>query len=223
MLQKDIDRLKNGVSLSSADKYLPLAYEEKATILSYADSLLLVVCESAGVKEKANTAIKLQNEDIKYLLEDGELCRGLDEFTMTFPELTREYEKKDTVFLDDFARGSFDVPVRDLVTFTASTLPVWNGKLDILLDDLSPLVQKDSTVVVMGGTEKAAKTLLRISKTRIFRHFIFRSSLPNFRVAEFRFCPVRSRAASAIRTKNFMPLPMAETPLRQKKKKQERI
>ena len=158
MLQKDIDRLKNGVSLSSADKYLPLAYEEKATILSYADSLLLVVCESAGVKEKANTAIKLQNEDIKYLLEDGELCRGLDEFTMTFPELTREYEKKDTVFLDDFARGSFDVPVRDLVTFTASTLPVWNGKLDILLDDLSPLVQKDSTVV-MGGTEKAAKNL----------------------------------------------------------------
>ena len=159
MLQKDIDRLKNGVSLSSADKYLPLAYEENATILSYADSLLLIVCESAGVKEKANTAIKLQNEDIKYLLEDGELCRGLDEFTMTFPELTREYEKKDTVFLDDFARGSFDVPVRDLVTFTASTLPVWNGKLDILLDDLSPLVQKDSTVVVMGGTEKAAKNL----------------------------------------------------------------
>lgn len=94
MLQKDIDRLKNGVSLSSADKYLPLAYEENATILSYADSLLLIVCESAGVKEKANTAIKLQNEDIKYLLEDGELCRGLDEFTMTFPELTREYEKR---------------------------------------------------------------------------------------------------------------------------------
>ena len=52
--------------------------------------------------------------------------------------------------------------VRDLVTFTASTLPVWNGKLDILLDDLSPLVQKDSTVVVMGGTEK-----LRIISFRI--------------------------------------------------------
>lgn len=131
--------------------------------------------------------------------------------------------KKGYCFLDDFARGSFDVPVRDLVTFTASTLPVWNGKLDILLDDLSPLVQKESTVVVMGGTEKAAKTLLRISKTRMFLHFIFRSSLPNFRVAEFRFCPVRSRAASAIRTKNFMPLPMAETPLRPKKKKQERV
>lgn len=31
---------------------------------------------------------------------------------------------------------------------------------------------KDSTVVVMGGTEKAAKTLPRISKTRMFRHFI---------------------------------------------------
>ena len=49
---------------------------------------------------------------------------------MTVPELTREYEKKDTVFLDDFARGSFDVPVRDLVTFTAST-PVSYTHLDV--------------------------------------------------------------------------------------------
>ena len=67
--------------------------------------------------------------------------------------------KKRILFFSTISRGSFDVPVRDLVTFTASTLPVWNGKLDILLDDLSPLVQKDSTVVVMGGTEKAAKNL----------------------------------------------------------------
>ena len=52
MLQKDIDRLKNGVSLSSADKYLPLAYEENATILSYADSLLLIVCESAESRRR---------------------------------------------------------------------------------------------------------------------------------------------------------------------------
>ena len=66
-------------------------------------------------------------------------------------------KKKDTVFLDDFARGSFDVPVRDLVTFTASTLPVWNGKLDILLDDLSPLVQKGLDGCSNGRNGKGCK------------------------------------------------------------------
>ena len=159
MLLSDIDRLKGGVKVSSADKYLPLAYKEDATIFDYAQKSMLFVCESAGVKERATTANKLFNEDIKYLFEEGELCKGLDKFCLSVPELFVKYDSLNAVYLDNFARGSFDTPVKDLITFTASQLPSWNGKLDILLDDIKPLLQKDATVVVMGGTEKAAKTL----------------------------------------------------------------
>ena len=160
MLFADIDRLKSGVKLNSADKYLPLAYETEQTVFDYADdNTILCVCESANCKERAAASQKLLNEEIKELLEEGTLCKGLDKFCLTTAELFRAYEQHGALYMDNFARGSFDTPVKEMITFTATQLPGWNGKLDVLLEDLQPILQKDATVVVFGGTEKSAKTL----------------------------------------------------------------
>ena len=159
-LYEDLDRLKSGVKFSSADKYLPLAYEQAATVLDYADKdTLFFVCESGNCKERVTSASKLSQEEIKALFEEGELCKGLDKFYLTPAELFKAYSEKGVIYLDNFARGSFDVPVRELITFTATQQPSWNGKLDVLCDDIAPILQKDAVVVVMGGTEKAARTL----------------------------------------------------------------
>ncbi len=159
-LYADIERLKSGVKLNSADKYLPLAYETEQTIFDYADeNTLLFVCESVNCKERAASAQKLLYEEIKELLEDGTLCKGLDKFCLTTAEVFSQYEKHGAIYMDNFARGSFDTPVKELITFTATQLPGWNGKLDVLLEDIQPILQKDATVVVFGGTEKSAKTL----------------------------------------------------------------
>lgn len=158
-LLADTDRLRAGIKVSSADKYMPLVYEEFATVLDYAEEAMLFVCESGAVKERAAKAVKFQTEEIKYLLEDGTLCRGLDRFMLTFPELCVQYEKLGALYLDNFARGSFDTPAKELININALQTPAWNGNLDALCDDVQPLLSKNSTVVVMGGTEKSAKTL----------------------------------------------------------------
>lgn len=157
-IASDIERLKNGLTVSSPDRYLPLVYSP-ATIFDYLDSDLVFVSETGAVKEKLTAFNKLLTEDIKSCFEDGILCKGLDTFTLTPAELFKNYEKYPTAFLDNFARGSFDVPIKNLTTFSASTLPVWNGKLDVLKEDLTPVLSKDSTVTVFAGTEKSAKVL----------------------------------------------------------------
>lgn len=156
----DLDRLKNGVKLTAQDKYLPLAYDRETTIFDYLDkNYLLFSCDSSNVKEKVQSANKLMNEDIKYLLGEGELCGGLDKFYLSFAELVREYEKHGVIYLDNFARGSFDLPVKELVNFSVNTLPAWNGRFDILVEDLTPLMKNKPTAVVFAGTEKSAKSL----------------------------------------------------------------
>ena len=52
-LYQDIDRLKNDLSVGSADKYLPLIYSP-ATIFDYAKGYLLFALETSGIKEKTN-------------------------------------------------------------------------------------------------------------------------------------------------------------------------
>ncbi len=157
-LYQDIDRLKNGISVGSADKYLPLIYSP-ATIFDYAKNYLLFAFETGGIKEKLNASQKLLLEDIKACVEDGTLCKGLDKFSLTFNELVDQYEKFGATYIDNFARGSFDTPVKSLTTFSGNTLPIWNGRLDVLMEDLQHIVSKDSTIVVFAGTEKSAKNL----------------------------------------------------------------
>lgn len=157
-LYADIDRLKSGVSVGSADKYLPLVYSP-ATIFDYAENYMLFAFETGGIKEKINSSQKLLLEDIKSGIEDGTLYKGLDKFTLTFTELVSKYEEFKATYVDNFARGSFDTPVKSLTTFNGGTLPIWNGRLDVLMEDIKPILSKESTVVVFSGTEKSAKNL----------------------------------------------------------------
>ena len=165
LLNKDLELLSAGVKLQSVDKYLSLAYDRLATVFDYCEDDLLFVCESSSVKEKATAATKLFTQDSSDLFENGVLFKGLDNFTLSFPQLLTVYEKKKAIYLDNFARGSFDTPVRSLTTFSVQQTPVWNGSLEVLMDDLRPALSKNETCIVFSGTEKSAKALAEALET----------------------------------------------------------
>ena len=160
LLQADADLLKSDVRLSCADKYLPLAYEKSATVLDYIDDALLFVCDSFNVKEKANAASQLHLQELTDLFEDGVLCKGLDNYCITFKEMLYTFEKKGAVYFDNFTRGSFDTPVKDLITFNCTQGSGWDGSYKLLTEDIAPMLSRGYTIIIFAGTEKAAEGLL---------------------------------------------------------------
>lgn len=157
-INTDIDRLRHGFSVST-DKYLPLAYGECETIFDYMCDALLIVSETHTVKQKHTSTFSLLHEDIRAMFEDGILTKGLDRFALSFNEIVSYYEKHNTIYTDSFARGSFDTPVKALISINASQLPRWDGTLSYLIEDIEPLMKLGYTVAVMAGTEKNAKEL----------------------------------------------------------------
>ena len=159
-LDSDISRLENGVRVSSVDKYIPLLYGSFATVFDYLpDDGMLFVSESAAVSEHMKNAEKLLLEDIKAGFEDGILCKGLDRFSLTSAEAFKVFSDKGATYLDNFARGSFDTPVKNLTTVNAVQAASWNGQLSVLLEDIPKPVEKRSVYVVSAGTYKAAQSL----------------------------------------------------------------
>lgn len=156
-LYQDSNNLRNNISLTCNDKYLPLAYNSNG-IFDYLENLLFV-CESAKVKEKSKNQNKLMDEQVKWYLDDGVLCKGIDKFTLNFDELVNIYNEHGAVYLDSLPRGSFDTPVSHLSTFTVQSFNAWNGTLDQLKEDLEPLVKNGYTVCIMAGTVRAGKAL----------------------------------------------------------------
>ena len=158
-LYADADKLKGHVRLGSTDKYLNLAYEKCDTIFDYCEDFLLFAADSHNIKERAASSAKLLNEDIKMMFEDGVLCKGLDNFSIKWSDVVARYEKQGVIYLDNFARGSFDTPVKDLITMNVRQTSPWEGSLTVLEDDLSPDIARGYTVVILAGTDKAAKSL----------------------------------------------------------------
>ena len=159
-LLKDIDNLNGGIRIASLDKYLNLAYHKPASIFDFCKGDLLYICETAGVKESATNTHKLMLEEIKAQFENGILTKGLDRISLDIHEFFALYEDCKAIYLDSLPRGSFDTPIRTLTTFNSQQLPIWNGTLSVLLDDLRPALKKGITCIVNAGTQKAAKSLV---------------------------------------------------------------
>jgi len=156
-LYADCDKLREGLSLNCLDKYLPLCYNSNG-IFDYFDGCLFVI-ESAKVKEKCIKQEKLNLEDLKWFVEDGTLCKGIDKFSLTFDELVSFYSDYKAIYMDSLPRGSFDTPVCHLANFTIQSFNAWNGTLSQLKDELFGLVKGAYTVCIMAGTVRGAKAL----------------------------------------------------------------
>lgn len=158
-IQKDLNDISFGVKLGSVDKYISLAYDRYATIFDYLKDGLIFVCETAGVKEKFHFSEAIFHEQIKTNFEDGVLFKGLDTFTLDFSQILHHFLAGRTLYLDNFSRGSFDTPVKDLIMLNASQTSCWEGSLSVLLDDIRPALSRGVTPIIFAGTEKAASAL----------------------------------------------------------------
>jgi len=154
------DMVKSGRSIEY-DKFLPLAYDETATVFDYLDvgRDKLIICESGSVKENANAYITRMNEDVADLLSEGVLCKGIESFYMSFPELCAMYEKFRAVYLDLLPRGSFDTKTEYLLSLQARQLPCWNGSMEVLLEDVKPNLEQGYACVVACPTNKGARVV----------------------------------------------------------------
>ncbi len=162
ILYKEADILKNGGRLTSIDKFYSLVYEQSATVFSYIQQNdLIFVSEQPKLKERMRAVLWQWGEDIKDYLSEGILCKGLDQFTKDWTDELSELSNHNTIFIDNFARGTCELPLRELVNFNTRQLSSWSGSVNVLCEDLSTLRSNHSTCVVLAGNQKSADNLLR--------------------------------------------------------------
>ncbi len=159
-LLADVDRLRGGGHPASFDRYIPLIYEKPATLFDYVDGAILFVSETAKVKERLRTSQWQLQEDIKAMLAEGQLCRGLTEYALDEAGVLAELEHRGALLLETFARSGSDIRLHSLYNVNARQLPVWSGGLELLTEDLRDLLRRGMACVVLaGGEEKNAEIL----------------------------------------------------------------
>lgn len=160
ILNEQADKLENGLRLGCADKFLPLLYGERATLFSYlTNDTLLFVSEPAKSRERTRSALWQWGEDLKDLLSDGTLCRGLDSYSGDWTSALAAFERFGAIYLDAFVHGSYETPVRSLIGMSARQLSVWGGSIQLLTEDLQNMLVNRWSCAVLCGSERAARTV----------------------------------------------------------------
>ena len=153
-LARDIDRVNTGLELGDIDKYLPLAYEKPQTVFDYLpEKSAVVFCEYHNCLEKSKSVMNHHAEDLKMLLESGELCKGLEGYMIDFGEVYSKAEHFSVLHFDTFLRGS-DLKFKKLISATANQTAPWGGEIRQLIEDLQSYCGNGYSAIVMAGSEK---------------------------------------------------------------------
>ena len=159
ILQSEIDDLLNDITVGSADKFISLVYDENACLLDYIKNRIVFISEQTKVKSRQNAFYTQYNAEIKDNFAMGTLCKGFDTFCVEKFVIKDFLLKNTTVFLDNFTHGNYEIPLQELINFTAKQLSLWSGSYSILKEDLDNDSNNNISVVVLAGTEKSAVSL----------------------------------------------------------------
>ena len=165
----DAELLKTTGSTGGLDRFIPFIEGCASTVFDYTADALLFVSDTAKVKEKARVFHWQLSEDIKSLFEEGLLCKGLEKYALTFDEICEKYTEQGAIFLDSFARGSFDVPIKELCSFTVKTSTPFSGNISQLCDDLEPVMSRGFAVAILAGNKKGAEILAEDLRNKGFK------------------------------------------------------
>ena len=169
-LNEDRERFQAGAAFPAADRYLALIYPQMATAADYLpEDAVVLFCESPRVAERAKHYLWRLEEDVKTLLEGGQISGELAVYARTMEELCRVLGDYPVCFLDAFASSSYPLRPRVMLDVMAKQLPSYGASLETAAGDLRHYQGAGFGAVVLAGGEQRClnlQSLLREEKVR---------------------------------------------------------
>lgn len=152
-LAEDSEFLREGAEVQCIDKYIPLIYDKIPLIFDYFNGIT-VFCEYVNAAEHAKGVTAQYNEDCKILLEEGELCKGLEGHYCELSDVLSETSKGQQIFLSNFIQGLDRVGYKKIISFEALHNAPWGGEMRQLDEDLKSLCERGYRTMLIAGSEK---------------------------------------------------------------------
>ena len=160
ILNADAAVLRDGISLSNTDKYLPVIYERLPLIFEYDISAVIFSEFSSCADHAGNISLRYQ-EDVKSMLEEGSLCRGLTGHMAELHDIQNEAEKLSfCVYASNFLQGGEQVQFRKLLSMDAYQNAPWGGEMRSLCEDLREFAELGYCTILAAGSDKTLPIIM---------------------------------------------------------------
>ena len=158
-MRSDAEKLSNGISLTDADRYLPILYEEASGFDYIPADALLFLDQPGRCMERGRAFEKQLNDDVNELQKKSMIAMSAEGFRLSAEKLMKSLPQFPLYMADAFTVGSTPVPPRTLTSLSAKQLPSYAGSAQAACEDVAAYLKQNYRVVVLAGDERRAKTL----------------------------------------------------------------
>ena len=164
-LEKDLEKLENGVHLSAADRYLALIYPELATAADYIPKdAVVVLFDHGNLHRTARSRTEEMGMQLDSLLQAGLVAGELCDFVCQWEDFFHAISGKPCIYFDSFGGSSYPESClpKVLLPMVAKQLPGYGGNLETAAADLTHYQKQEFGSLVLCGSRRRAEILQKL-------------------------------------------------------------
>ena len=158
-LRGDAERLKAGVVMADADRYLPVIYPMASGADYIPEDAVVIIDQPGRCAEKAKEYIKQLSADISEQQRMGMMAMSRDSFHLGFEALLKKLEDFPLYMAEAFTIGKNPIPPKTLISIPAKQLPSYAGSVQTAAEDVKLYLRQNYRVVVLAADLRRAKVL----------------------------------------------------------------
>ena len=174
-LERDLEKLCNGVSISAADRYMALIYPEMTTAMDHLPSdATIILCDQSSIRRRAHSRTDEIGMQLDSMLQGGIVAGELCDYVWDWESFTSNLKDRTVVYLDSFGSGSYPEENRpkQLLQINAKQLPGYAGNLDTAASDLAHYQKQDFSCLVLCGSRHRAELMQQMLRDRNLSSFL---------------------------------------------------
>ena len=174
-LERDLERLINGISISAADRYMALIYPEMTTAMDYLPSnTIIILCDQGSIRRRAHSRTDEIGMQLDSMLQGGIVAGELCDYVWDWESFCFSLKDQPVLYLDSFGSGSYPEENRpkQLIHITAKQLPGYAGNLDTAASDLAHYQKQDFSCLVLCGSRHRAELMQQMLRDRNLSSFL---------------------------------------------------
>jgi len=159
-INNDIERLRSDHYFPGIDRYIPYIINTPSNFIEYClgDNPIIFSDEMHRIEDRAeNMELELE-ESCKTMLEKGRILNGSFHIYFKFNEIEKYFNKSPTIFLSTMPSEP-DIMQRATYNIVSKSLTSYQGKTDLLAEELKYWREKQYRIVVLAGLRARGQRL----------------------------------------------------------------
>ena len=159
--KSNIDKINSRIYFEGLENYIDYIYpEENKSIFTYLNKDAIIFTQDVTrLKEKCENYFEEFKENYKLNLERGLALKGQGKLIYTYNDLSYLMEDKSILLNTLLTRQINEFNIKRIINFDSREIPTYNGKLELLAEDLNRLKYNGNKVVIVTATLERAKKL----------------------------------------------------------------